>query len=501
MTRLSRRSFLAASAATSAALFFPGLARASGAMSLTATTRTLDIRGKSATVYGLLNAQGTSGLILDPGARFAVDLKNTLDIETLIHWHGQIPLNAQDGVPGMPAPTLKPGESRSYDFDPRLGTHWMHAHIPDQEIGLLAAPLIVRSAEDVAADRQEVVMFLHDFSFTPPGEVLAAITSGASMAGMGHDMGKMSGMSGMKMGDMQSGGIQSMSGKKGMSGMDMSGMNMGGMGAMDLNDYNFDAYLANDRTLDDPEVVLVDKGGAVLLRIINAAAATVFWIDTGSVAASVVAVDGEPVQPLPGTRFGIAMGQRMDLALTIPAEGGALPILALREGAVERTGIILATAGASVAKVAGEGVAAPAFSGDMTQEAALRAVTPLTDRPATNTQMLILGGSMQPYVWTINGATWADHQPVLAKSGERVEIMFHNMSMMSHPMHLHGHKFQVVDVGQGRFAGALRDTVLVPPMGMVAVALDAGEAASWMLHCHHMAHLATGMMTEFVISA
>lgn len=495
MTRLSRRSFLAASAAASAGLFLPGLARASGAMSLTATSRTLDIRGKAASVYGLLNTQGTPGLILDPGARFAVDLKNALDIETLIHWHGQIPPNAQDGVPEMPAPMLKPGESRGYDFAPRPGTHWMHAHIPDQEVGLLAAPLIVRSADDVATDRQEVAMFLHDFSFTPPDQVLATITSGASMAGMGHDMGNMGGMSGMDMGNMQG-----MSGMK-MGGMQMGGMSMGGMGAMDLNDFDFDAYLANDRTLDDPDVVKVDKGGQILLRIINAAAATVFWIDTGVVSASVVAVDGEAVQPLPGNRFGIAMGQRLDLALTIPAEGGAFPILALREGAVERTGIILATAGASVVKLEGTGGAAPAFSGDMTQEASLRAVSPLPDRPATNQQMLMLGGSMQPYVWTINGATWTDHQPVLAKSGERVEIMFHNMSMMSHPMHLHGHKFQVVDVGQGRFAGAVRDTVLVPPMGMVTVALDAGEAASWMLHCHHMAHLATGMMTEFVVSA
>ena len=115
--------------------------------------------------------------------------------------------------------------------------------------------------------------------------------------------------------------------------------------------------------------------------------------------------------------------------------------------------------------------------------------------------MLMLAGAMQPYVWTINGQTWATHQPVTAKSGERVEIMFHNMSMMGHPMHLHGHSFQVIDTGAGRFAGALRDTVFVPPMGIVKVALDAGEAASWMLHCHHMPHLATGMMTEFIVSA
>ena len=115
--------------------------------------------------------------------------------------------------------------------------------------------------------------------------------------------------------------------------------------------------------------------------------------------------------------------------------------------------------------------------------------------------MMMLGGQMQPYVWTIDGATYGQHKPVRARTGERVEIMFHNMSMMSHPMHLHGHKFQVVDMGQGRFAGAVRDTVLVPPMAMVTVAFDAGEAASWMLHCHHMAHLATGMMTELVVSA
>ena len=143
----------------------------------------------------------------------------------------------------------------------------------------------------------------------------------------------------------------------------------------------------------------------------------------------------------------------------------------------------------------------PAFSSDLTQEAALRAFTPLPERAASSQPMLMLGGSMMPYVWTINGQTWGKHSPVSAKTGERVEIMFHNMSMMAHPMHLHGHAFQVVGVGQDRIAGAVRDTVHVPPMGMVTVAVDAGEVARWMLHCHHMPHLSTGMMTEFAVSA
>jgi FtsP/CotA-like multicopper oxidase with cupredoxin domain len=495
MTSLSRRGFLAATAATTASLILPARVRAQSArMSLTATTRTIDVRGKAATVWGLMDGNGRSGLVLDPGQAFAVDLTNTLAEPTIIHWHGQIPPNVQDGVPDLPMLKLQPGERRAYDFAARAGTHWMHAHVPEHEMLLLAAPLVVRRPEDVAADRQDVTLFLHDFSFRPPAEVLAEITGGASMAGMDHSQ--------MEQGSTGMGGMDH-------SGMDMGATNQGDMMAMpgmdgmemDLNDYNFDAYLANDRTLDDPEVVQVDKGGTVLVRVINAAAATVFWIDTGALPGRLVAVDGEPVQPLPGSRFGLAMGQRLDIELDVPAEGGAFPVLALREGAKERTGLILATPGATVTKVADMSDADhPAFSADLTQEAALRAVTPLPERAASSQTMLLLGGSMMPYVWTINGQTWGKHSPVTAKSGERVEIMFHNMSMMGHPMHLHGHAFQVVGVGQNRIAGAVRDTVHVPPMGMVTIAVDAGEAARWMLHCHHMPHLSTGMMTEFAVS-
>ena len=494
MLSLSRRGFLAASSATAASLILPARVRAQSArMSLTATTRTLDIKGRAATVWGLMDGTGRSGLVLDPGQVFAVDLKNTLAEPTIIHWHGQIPPNAQDGVPDLPMPVLQPGETRSYDFAARPGTHWMHAHIPAHEMMLLAAPLIVRRPEDVAADRQEVTLFLHDLAFKPPAEVLAEITGGASMAGMDHS----------KMGQADAGAMDMGARDMGaMGGGDMMAMpGMDGL-AMDLNDYNFDAYLANDRTLDDPEVVQVDRGGRVLVRVINAAAATVFWIDTGTLPGRLVAVDGEAVQALPGSRFGVAMGQRLDIELDVPGEGGAFPVLALREGAKERTGLILATPGAAVAKVADmSGADHPPFSSDLAQEAALRAVTPLPERAPTSQPMLMLGGSMMPYVWTINGQTWGNHVPVTAKSGDRVEITFHNMSMMAHPMHLHGHAFQVVGVGMDRIAGAVRDTVHVPPMGMVTVAVDAGEAARWMLHCHHMPHLATGMMTEFAVSA
>jgi FtsP/CotA-like multicopper oxidase with cupredoxin domain len=488
MTHLSRRGFLAASAAMATPLFLPAKVLASPpVLALRATTRTLDIAGRAVTVKGLLDQQGRSGLFLDPTQPFRVDLWNELGTETSIHWHGQVPSNVQDGVPGSPLPALMPGEMRSFDFEAYPGTHWMHSHIPVQEMELLAAPLIVRRPEDVTADRQEVTILLHDLSFRPADEVLSEITAG-SMAGMDHGSGHGAG-----------GSADGMGGNSGMDHGAMGGMAMGGM---DLNDFDFDAYLANDRTLDDPEVVTVDKGGRVLLRVINASAATVFWIDTGGIAGRAVATDGNPVQPVPGVRFGLAMGQRLDIELELPAEGGAFPILALREGAAERTGVILATSRAAVEKISGaSNEAHPAFSADLFQEAGFQAMSPLADRPFDRTDTLILNGSMMPYVWTMDGESWGTHRVVEARSGERVALTFRNMSMMAHPMHLHGHHFQVVALNDSPLRGALRDTVHVPPMSKVTVALDAGEAARWMLHCHHMPHLATGMMTEFAIAA
>ena len=494
MTRLSRRGFLAASSAAALPLILPYPARAATEVQqLFATTRVLDIAGRAVKVRGLLDAQGRSGLVIDPGKAFRVDLINAGEVETTIHWHGQHPPNAQDGVTDLPQPSLKPGETRSFDFASRPGTHWMHSHIPVQEMELLAAPLIVRSAGDLAADRQEVTILLHDLSFRPAADVLAEITSGASMAAMGHDMAGHGQATDQAMSGMSQGGTQP--GGKAMGAM-------GAMGAMDLNDFAFDAYLANDRTLDDPELVAVETGGRVLLRIINGAAATVFWIDTGTLPGRVLATDGNAVVPVSGSRFGLAMGQRLDIEVTIPAAGGAFPVLALREGGPERTGIILATPGAAVAKLPVLAAAAhPAFSGDLTQEAAFRAMEPLLDRPTDRSDILILAGSMTPYLWTIDGKGWGNHRPIVARAGERVVVSFHNMSMMAHPMHLHGHVFQVIALNGQAVKGALRDTVHLPPMSMVSVALDAGEAARWMLHCHHMPHLATGMMTELAISA
>jgi FtsP/CotA-like multicopper oxidase with cupredoxin domain len=270
------------------------------------------------------------------------------------------------------------------------------------------------------------------------------------------------------------------------------------MGMAHANDVRYDAYLANDRTLADPEVVKVDKGARVRLRIINGATATAFFISTPGAPSECVAVDGSPCQPVAAQSYPIAQGQRVDLIVAIPAAGGAFPVLAQVEGERFVTGIVLATAGASIKMLPGTADTSQSMV-DTTFEARLRAVSPLPAKRADRSLMVMLGEE-PGYRWTINGRTHGEHEAFAVRQGDRVEMTFMNPTSMMHPMHLHGHHFEVVGMRGRAFAGAVRDTVIVPPHLPVTVAFDARHKGSWFLHCHHLYHMATGMMTEVTIT-
>jgi FtsP/CotA-like multicopper oxidase with cupredoxin domain len=113
----------------------------------------------------------------------------------------------------------------------------------------------------------------------------------------------------------------------------------------------------------------------------------------------------------------------------------------------------------------------------------------LKTRGVDRTHDLLLSGSMAPYRWTINGKAFHDTDPLPIEAGERVRLRFRNMSMMFHPMHIHGHTFALVG------GGARKDTVIVRPMHMVEVDFDANNPGQWMAHCHNIYHAETGMMT------
>ncbi|MGH6959433.1 MAG: multicopper oxidase family protein, partial [Dongiaceae bacterium] len=307
---------------------------------------------------------------------------------------------------------------------------------------------------------------------------------GGGMAPMDHaDMDSMGGMT------MTPGTTE---GEPAAGSMDHAAMGHGD-GPPHLNDVEYDAYLANDRSLADPEVVPVEAGGRVRLRIINGSASTNFMIDLGALDGTLVAVDGHSVVQVAGRRFPLAIAQRADIRLKLPA--GAWPILARREGDTAQTGVILATPGAAIAKLPERGADAIGAIG-LDLEARLVAATPLAAKPAGRRLLLELNGSMMPFVWTLNGAQFGAHTPLAIAAGERVHVEMLNATDMAHPMHLHGHVFQVVAIDGAPLRGALRDTVLVPVGGRITIAFDADNPGHWALHCHNLYHMAAGMMTS-----
>lgn len=472
---------------------------------LTAGTRVLEVNGRAARVFGLTGPDGRSGLRLGPGERFRVDLANETGGRTLVHWHGQLPPWKQDGFPWPQTPPIANGTMESYDYAPISGTYWMHSHYAMQEQSLLTAPLIVEDQATHREDRQDIVLMLHDFTFRTPQEVLAGLTGtsvadaraqaertegGGNMPVMAMPAGQ--GTTGMAMAERKM--SKSPAGAMNMgSGMAM-GMTGSGMTGMDLNDVEYDAFLANDRTLADPEIVRVERGGRVRLRVINGASSSQFWIDLGDLTGYVVATDGHAVQPASGKRFPIAMAQRLDILIDLPAEG-TFPILARLEGSARQTGIVLATAGARISRITdGIEIAPPV---DNSLEVRLAAAQPLAVRPADIVHSITLGGAMKPYVWSMNGEVWPRITPLTLNQGQRVEIELINGSMMAHPIHLHGHVFQVMAINGQALNGAVRDTVLVSAGGRVRIAFDADNPGRWAFHCHNLYHMETGMMTEF----
>ena len=325
----------------------------------------------------------------------------------------------------------------------------------------MAAPLIVRTAEDAAADVQELTVLLHDFSFRDPAEILAGLT-GAK--------------------DTKPGGT-------------MPGMSMPA-DAPDLNDIEYDAYLANDRTLADPSVIRVEPGRRVRLRLINGATSTAFWIDLGALEGTVVAVDGNPVKPLQ--------------AKTHP--DGAGPAGRCHSHDPTRTAARFRFSRSGKATGSGRASSSPRrvqpwrrcpgmrpgrrHPSTTRWKRQLQALAPLGPRAADVVHKVELSGAMMPYSWLMDGRTWAGHLPLRVSKGQRVEMEISNRSAMAHPMHLHGHHFQVTALNGTHLSGAVRDTVLVPANGSVRVAFDADNPGRWLFHCHNLYHMAVGMMSE-----
>ena len=416
-----------------------------------------NIDGKSTELFKIEQPDGTWGYHGIRGQMFDAIVKNHTDKPTALHWHGLIVPNNQDGVPHVTQAPIPPGGEYHYRFLlKQSGTYWMHSHHDLQLQQLLAAPFIIDEPHTTHRTK-DVVVFISDFSYRKPEVILKQLKQGNMMMHMD--------------------------------------MNMHHHMPADLNDVKYDAFLTNYTTLKHPEIVSVKEGEQVRLRFIIGSAMTNFFINLGELQGTAIAIDGQPIQAFKSSKFQLAVGQRLDVLVIIPKTAQFYPILAQGEGTSMQTGVILATKHAKI-PVFKESANSLAGALDYTQELQFKALQPLKPQKPQQTLTINLEGDMMSYTWSINKQIWPKIKAIQLLNHRRVEMVFNNKTSMAHPMHLHGHVFEVIAIdGKKIKRGLMHDTVIVLPNSTVTVQFDTDNPGKWMLHCHMLYHQASGMMT------
>lgn len=372
-------------------------------------------------------------LRLNEGETLQVDVSNQLPDPTTIHWHG-IPLsNRMDGVPEITQDSIQPKHSFQYKFEATPpGTYLYHSHVNLQLDRGLLGPLIIEEESPHVDYDEDVTLFLDDMLSTEP------------QLDAGNGMGERP---------------------------------------------PYEELLINGRSSDDPFAVELMDGQRVRLRFINGSSATTYRVSIGGHQMTVTHADGQPVDPIDVDSFRISMGERYDVIVEADNPGTwAIQAVAL-ENEGEAAQAVLQYAEAEESTMPDQ----PQFEGSTLTYEDLHSRAPLevSGTPDQTFDLTLSGGMMmQPDTWTIDGQAYPDADPLTVREGDHVRVRMTNHSMMIHPMHLHGHFFQVGDV--------VKDTVIVPPqMGEVTFEFIADNPGDWFFHCHNLYHLHSGMARVF----
>ncbi|EFV12522.2 multicopper oxidase family protein [Segniliparus rugosus] len=436
--------------------------------SLTAGSASVDLGG--VVVNTLAYGDSLPGPLIrtNAGDELAVTLANRLDRPTSAHWHGLALRNDMDGA--APATgNVAPGQSFVYRFStPHPGTYWAHPHTGvDADYGLYLPVVVDDPAEPGAYDAEWIVV-LDDWT-DGVGKSPKQIWDGLRTMSMHH-----------------------------MPGMDMSHMHMSGMGGMrsdllggDAGDIAYPYYLVNGKIPAAPTSFSAKPGQRVRIRLINAGSDTAFRVALADHAMTVTHTDGFPVRPAEVDALLLGMGERYDVVVT--AKDGVFPLVALAEGKNAYARAALATGSGALPAPDFHPAELDKRVGTATMFAAADSVDLGPGKPDTSLAVT-LTGSMTQYDWALDGKRYPDAAALRIRQGQRASLVFDNSrTTMWHPMHLHGHTFQVIKPDGSR--GPRKDTVVVLPGQKVAADLVADNPGTWMLHCHNTYHQEAGMMT------
>ncbi|MGB9716667.1 MAG: multicopper oxidase family protein [Thermodesulfovibrionales bacterium] len=395
------------------------------------------------------------------GETLRVVLKNYLPEGTTIHWHGLPVPNNMDGVPNVTQSPVQPGKSFVYEFNARPpGTYIYHTHASYQLEQGLYGPLIIEPKKEERSYDKEYVLML---------EAWATLDGGGPEASR---MGRIS------------------------PGMGMMGMMRGQPRPGEpLLEPIYDAYGINGKVFGASAPFKVRKGDRVRLRIINVSSSTIYIFRIAGHSLTVTHTDGRPVIPFEVDALRIGQSERYDVELYANNQG-RWHIYNLKDGSPV-SGWLLGT-------LLYEGVKSTSYNDDNLNRLRLNDYNLLdgieesfvkpVDRVDKTFRMTLSGGMMGSPYWTINGKVYPYTDNIDVKDGEKIRFEYFNMSMMPHPMHLHGHFFEVVGSGRSTGVRIKKDTLIIPPhMGSGAIEFIANNPGIWFHHCHNLYHMEAGM--------
>ncbi len=541
-------------AALAAALLFP-MAAPAGTYDLVIGEGTVDASGTERPALTINGSVPAPTLRFAEGEELVINVTNTLDVDSSIHWHGLILPFTEDGVPGLSFDGIKPGATHTYRFPvQQSGTYWYHSHSGLQEqAGMYGAIIIDPVGREPFRYDREYIVVLSDWHDSPPEEILANLKKQSHY----YNFQQRTLMTFLN--DVDRNGFAATLSDR----LDWGDMRMMPTDIADVSGYTF---LVNGKSPQQNWTAPFEPGERVRLRFINAAAMTIFDVRIPGLPMTVVQADGNNVQPVKVDEFRIAVAETYDVivrpgearAFTLfaesmsrtgfargtlaPDEGFEATVPALRDpplltmadmghahGGMDHGGMDHGSmAGMAHGNEAGdeqagashgdhhamghEGHAATdpfyapgsglapraAGGGRFLSYTDLKAQKPLYPlRPADREIVVRLTGNMERYFWSINDVKFSDSEPIRLRFGERVRFKFVNETMMTHPMHLHG-MWTILDVGAGKWNPA-KHTVSISPGTTVYADIEADAPGRWAFHCHMMFHMATGMFREVVV--
>ena len=399
------------------------------------------------------------------GQSVTVDVTNDTDVPEYVHWHGLFVPSEVDGAAEEGTPPVPPHGRRRYQFVAKpAGSRWYHSHTEamlDLHRGTYTGQfgfLMIDPANDPGRYDQEVFLALHEWEpfFTAMDQDEEAPDPNDPMPEKPATP------------DTRPNGLE--------------------VGAP--------LYSINDKMLGAGEPLRVREGQRVLVHLLNASASQIHRIGLFGHHFRVIALDGNPV-PAPQTVnvIQIAPGERVDAIVEMNLPG--IWILGELRDDARQSGMGIVVEYANQAQRPPQWLAPPLGPRWDYTVFGKPAPHPAPDQTIDMVFEKVPGGLSGINHWLVNGKEYPHGREFVLRHGSRYRLVLHNRSDDSHPLHMHRHLFELVELNGKPTAGVMKDTVVVPAFGHATVDLIADQPGLTLFHCHIQHHMDFGFKALF----